>query len=399
MGAALARGARIVAGVEPANPLATDRVRSTAAFAAMSDVVLAIAGELSLEPVLDRLVTAARGLVNARYAALGVPDADGGGFARFVTVGMSDELIDAIGPLPRTHGLLGAMLTDPAPFRTDDITADPRFQWWPSAHPRMGSFLGVPILSKGDVVGAFYLTDKQGAARFDDDDQALIELLAAHAAIAIDNAELFERSREASVAQERSRLARELHDAMTQNLFSLSLTAEAAASMLRADPDHAERELRQVQTLARDTMAELRAVIDELRPPQLAADGLVATLRKRVALLSRAHHVPITLVHRGDHPDPDIELEVLRVAQEALHNALRHAGASAIRVTLDLDPNRLRLVVADDGRGFDPQARAISARRLGLTSMRERARALGGRLDIDAAPGRGTTVTLKVPRG
>jgi signal transduction histidine kinase len=365
----------------------------------MSDVVLAIAGELSLEPVLDKLVAAARDLVNARYAALGVPDADGSGFARFVTVGMSDELIDAIGPLPRTHGLLGAMLTDPEPFRTDDITADPRFQWWPSAHPRMGSFLGVPILSKGDVVAAFYLTDKQGAARFDDDDQTLIELLAAHAAIAIDNAALFERSREASVAQERSRLARDLHDAMTQNLFSLSLTAEAAASLLRAEPDRAEGELRRVQTLVRDTMAELRAVIFELQPPLLAADGLVATLRKRVALLSRSHRVPITLVHHGGHPDPGTELEVLRVAQEALHNALRHAQASAIRVALDVDSDRLRLVVADDGRGFDPNARAISARRLGLTSMRERARVLGGRLHIDAAPGRGTTVTLEVPRG
>ncbi len=388
-----------MAGVEPADPVAADRARSAAAFAAMSDVVLAIAGELSLEVVLDQMVAAARDLVDARYAALGVPDAEGTGFARFVTVGMSDELIDAIGPLPRTHGLLGAMLTDPAPFRTDDITTDARFQWWPSAHPRMGSFLGVPILSKGDVVGAFYLTDKLGAVSFDEDDQALIELLAAHAAIAIDNAALFERSREASVAQERSRLAQELHDTMTQNLFSLSLTAEAAASRIRSDPDRAEQELRRVQALARDTMAELRALIWDLQPPELAADGLVADLRKRVALLSRAHHVPITLTHHGDRPDPRVELQVLRIAQEALHNALRHAQASAIRVVLDIDADGLRLVVADDGRGFDPDARAISARRMGLTSMRERARTLRGRLDVDSAPGRGTTVTLRVPRG
>ncbi|MBA2530228.1 MAG: GAF domain-containing sensor histidine kinase [Euzebyales bacterium] len=366
----------------------------------MSDVVLAIAGELSLEPVLRKLVTAARELVGARYAALGIPDADGTGFARFITAGMSDELIDAIGPLPRTHGLLGAMLTDPAPLRTDDIAAHPRFQWWPAAHPRMRSFLGVPILSKGDVVGAFYLTDKEGSAGFDDADQRVIELLAAHAAIAIDNAHLFERSRELSVAEERSRLAGELHDAMAQNLFSLSLTAEAAATRIRTDPDRAEAQLRLVGSLARDTMAELRSLIYELRPPQLAAEGLVETLRKHVALLARAHHVPIALQVHGDGTvEQATELQVLRVAQEALHNALRHAEAATIEVVLTFGAGGLRLVVRDDGRGFDRHARAVSARRLGLTSMRERARSLGGRLRVDSARGAGTTVTLDVPGG
>src|SRR6476646_11246748 len=142
-----------------------------------------MASEREVEPVLQRLVHAARELGDARYAALGVPDGEGA-FARFITSGMSEKLIDALGPLPRTHGLLGAMLESPEPYRIDDIHQDPRFRgWWPSAHPDMRSFLGVPIVAADGVIGAFYLTQKEGADVFDDADQELIELLAAHAAI------------------------------------------------------------------------------------------------------------------------------------------------------------------------------------------------------------------------
>src|ERR671918_2887323 len=127
--------------------------RDSTAFRTLSDVVLALAAEREVEPVLQRLVHAARELGGARYAALGVPDGEGA-FARFITSGMSDELIAAMGPLPRTHGLLGAMLESPESHRTPDIRRDPRFRgWWPGAHPRMRSFLGVPIVSRSGIVG------------------------------------------------------------------------------------------------------------------------------------------------------------------------------------------------------------------------------------------------------
>ena len=117
------------------------------ALKAVSDAVLAVASKLSVEEVLQRLVDSARELAGARYAALGIPDGDGG-FRRFLVAGMSDELIAEMGPLPRTHGMLGAMLTAAAPYRTDDIHDDPRFRgWWPAQHPDMRSFLGVPIVS------------------------------------------------------------------------------------------------------------------------------------------------------------------------------------------------------------------------------------------------------------
>lgn len=187
---------------------------------AVSDAVLAIAAERYVEPVLQKIVDSARSLVHARYAALGVPDGEGG-FSRFIVSDISDATREAIGELPRTHGLLGAMLEDPAPVHLRNIKAHPDFQgWWPVHHPRMRSFLGIPILSRGRIIGAFYLTSKIGAREFSRADQELVEMLAAHAAIAIENAELLERSRELTVMEERNRLARELHDSVIQTLFS-----------------------------------------------------------------------------------------------------------------------------------------------------------------------------------
>src|ERR1700745_3840948 len=150
------------------------------AFRALSDVVLAIASEHEVEPVLQRLVHSARELGGARYAALGIPDGEGA-FASFITSGMSDELIAAMGPLPRTHGMLGAMLQPPDPPRTDDHTRDPLFRgWWPRAHPSMRSFLGVPIVARGEVIGSLYLTEKDEG--FSIQDERLVSLLAGHAA-------------------------------------------------------------------------------------------------------------------------------------------------------------------------------------------------------------------------
>src|SRR5919197_1084724 len=234
---------------------------------AVSDAVLAVAAERSVEEVLQRLVEAARELAGARYAALGTPDGDGG-FSRFLTAGMSDELIARLGPLPRTHGMLGAMLATAEPFLTTEIHDDPRFRgWWPAGHPDMRSFLGVPIVAPDGVIGAFYLTEKEGAPAFSPADQELIELLAAHAAIAITNARLYERSRELSILSERNRPAIELHDVVSQKLFSLVLAAESAGTLLERDPEAARAQVAKVQQSAREALDELRAMIFELRPP------------------------------------------------------------------------------------------------------------------------------------
>lgn len=363
---------------------------------AVSDAVLAIGAELSVEEVLQRLVDSARTLAGARYAALGVPDGDGG-FSQFLTSGMSDKLIASLGPLPRTHGMLGAMLETADPFRTRDIHTDPRFNgWWPRGHPDMHSFLGVPIVTPEGVIGAFYLTEKEREADFTAADQELIQLLAAHAAIAITNARLYEQSRELSILSERNRLALELHDAVSQKLFSLVLNAEAAATLLDRDAGEARGQVLKLQELATEALDELRSLIFELRPPDLERDGLCGALRKHVDVLRRLQPTQIELVgelalERDQHRDQD----VFRIAQEALQNALRHARATRIVVRLRADDGRLVLDVEDDGVGFDPDAADLRSRRLGLTSMEERAQRLGARLEVRSADGRGTTVHLE----
>jgi signal transduction histidine kinase len=369
------------------------------ALRAIGEAVAAMAAAPSLETTLHALVQAARRLAGCRYAAVGVPDG-AGGFSHFITDGMSEQLIAAIGPLPRTHGLLGAMLERPVPHRTADISHDPRFEWWPAAHPRMRSFLGVPIVSGGEVVGAFYLTEKIGADEFADADQELIELFAAHAAVAIATARLHERSRELGIVEERNRLARDLHDAVSQTLFSLTLTAEAAAELVDRDPAAAREQLDEVRRLAAEARAELRSLVFQLRPADLEAEGLAATLRKHVDVLRRVHPVTVELHVRGDaEPLATVQRELYRIAQEALQNALKHADAGRISVDLSLEPDAAELEVCDDGAGFDPSDPMVRSQHLGLTVMEERARTVRGRLDVRSAPGEGTRVRLEVPGG
>jgi signal transduction histidine kinase len=360
------------------------------------DVTLALAAERRTEPVLRVILDAARDLAGARYAALGVPDG-AGGYSLFLTAGVDAQTWARIGALPRTHGLLGALLDCPRTIRLDDIRADPRFRGWPAAHPDMRSFLGVPIVAGGEVLAELFLADRRGGP-FTDSDQQLIETLSAHAALAVVNAQRTERARELSVAEERARLARELHDSVTQTLFSLTLAAESAAA-LAGPGDPAVEQLDRVRELARAGLTEMRAMVDTLRPVDPGTDGLAGALRKRVELLRRVHDVRLSLRARGPArlQDRTVEREVLLVASEALANALQHAGAASIEIDLDTGGDAVRLTVADDGAGFDLARTLRESRRLGLTSMRERAEALGGSVHVDTAPGAGTRITLVVP--
>lgn len=369
----------------------------------VSAAVLAVASRRSARDVLATIVASARRLLDAHYAALGVPDADGG-FAEFVADGIPDEQWAAIGPLPRQHGLLGLMLRDPHPVRLDDIRRHPQFGWWPAAHPELTTFLGMPIVDGEEILGELFIANKNGPGGFTEEDEELLRLLAGHAAIALVNARLDERSRELSIMEERTRIAAELHDSMTQKLFSLRLTAQAAATV--ADEKAAEH-LRTITRLATEAAEELRAIMVGLQPADLAGDGLEPALRKQAELLDRAHGARVTFEAvtgpgNGSRLSPARERGVYRVAQEATHNALRHGPPSQVHIRLSTTDRQLVLEVTDDGPGFDPEApqgraQGKAQRRLGLASMRERAQAADAQLRITSAPGRGTTVRLEVP--
>ncbi|MBL1106399.1 GAF domain-containing sensor histidine kinase [Streptomyces sp. 5-8] len=373
-------------------------------LAAVSSALLAMSRHLEVRDVLKTIVASARELLDAQYAALGVPD-DHGGFAQFVVDGVSDDQWRAIGPLPRQHGILAAMLHEAKAERLADVRRDPRFEGWPDAHPDLVDFLGLPIKDGEEVLGALFLANKrcpkpEGSCGFTQEDEGLLAILAQHAAIALTNARLYERSRELTIAEERSRLAQELHDAVSQKLFSLRLTAQAAAALVDRDPARAKGELHQVASLAAEAADELRAAVVELRPAALDEDGLIATLRTQTQVLDRAHTARVTFTSNGFRALPASQEEaLLRVAQEALHNALRHSGAAHVDVSVERRGGGAVLRVTDDGDGFDPTAVRRAGRHLGLVSMRDRAGGVGGALTVESAPGKGTTIEMEVPGG
>ncbi|MFK0176950.1 GAF domain-containing sensor histidine kinase [Streptomyces xanthochromogenes] len=389
----------------PADPVGAGQGPSpSAGLAAVSTALLAMSRHLEVGDVLKTITASARELLDAEYAALGVPD-DHGGFAQFVVDGVSDEQWRAIGPLPRQHGILAAMLHEEKAERLDDVRKDPRFEGWPAAHPDMSDFLGMPIRDGDETLGALFLANKRcprpgGGCGFTEHDEELLRLLAQHAAIALTNARLYERSRELTIAEERSRLAHELHDAVSQKLFSLRLTAQAATALVDRDPARAKGELQQVALLAAEAADELRAAVVELRPAALEEDGLVHTLRTQIQVLDRAHAARVTFENRGVRALPPAQEEaLLRVAQEALHNALRHSGAGHVEVVLERRGQGAVLRIGDDGRGFDPGLVRRAGRHLGLVSMRHRASGVGGRLTVQSAPGEGATIEMEVPGG
>jgi signal transduction histidine kinase len=381
------------AAARPEEPAGQDEV-----FERVSQVVLAVTSQLSVRDVLQMIVRSARSLVVARYAALGVPD-DGGSFAEFVVDGISARQQARIGPLPRQHGMLAVMLRDGKPLRLDDIRADPRFWGWPAAHPELTDVLAVPILDGSRVLGFIFAACKRQPGGFTERDERVLTLFAAHAAIALTNARLYERGRELSVLEERARLARDLHDAVAQKLFSVRAKARAAALLVPRDPARAAAEIDSVAVLAGQAHAELRAVIDGLAPPDLAEGGLVGSVRSYAVLVGRTYGTDVRVL-ATDLPQLDElrETVLYRVAQEAIGNALRHSGSPDVTVRLSARPRTIVLEVADHGTGFDP---AGPHGGLGLDSMHERASSVAGRLTIISRPGTetgaGTTVRLTVP--
>ncbi|GAB3679456.1 hypothetical protein GCM10027589_49730 [Actinocorallia lasiicapitis] len=353
------------------------------ALHAVSSAVLAVNRHLSVREVLQVIVRAAARLLDAPYAALGIPD-DDGAFAEFVTEGISPEHQRAIGPMPRQHGMLAVMLKDGDVHRHSDIRSEPGFWGWPAAHPVMKDFLGVPIMDGDSTLGILFVADGSDGGRggFTDRDVELLTLFAAHAAIALTNARLYEAHRELTVVEERNRLARELHDAVSQRLFSLRLHARAGLS-----GDAAEA-LTEVERLAGEALGELRAAIHALT--DLPGDGLADRLRKHCEVLDRVYPAHVSFTADGGPADHD--QAVYRIAQEALHNALRHAEAQ--NVTVHLTDGGLE--IRDDGRGFRDETVQWPGSGLGLASMRERARAAGGELSV-VSGGDGTIVRLELP--
>jgi signal transduction histidine kinase len=255
----------------------------------------------------------------------------------------------------------------------------------------------VPVLHRGAVLGEIYLSGTP-AGEFSAADQRVVEMLAAHAGIAIGTANLYRRSQELAILEERNRLARELHDAVSQTLFSMMYEARAAAIAGEADPSVAVAALRRLESQTAEALSEMRGLVYALRPKSLERDGLSVSLTDHVEALRRAHGLSIDVRVEGVPRLPmDREVALFRIAQEALQNSVKHAGGAPVSVLLRHSRPGTELVVKDSGPGFDPTRLSATTRTMGLGTMAERAHAIGAEFAVKSAPGTGAEVTVFLP--
>ena len=360
---------------------------------------IAITSELSLDAVLQTLIRIAAELTGARYSALGVIDRGGHELERFVTFGIGEADRAAIGELPRGRGILGVLIEDATPLRLDDLMGDPRAVGFPPNHPPMRSFLGVPVMTRGVAFGNLYLAEKQPEGSFTDEDEEIVTLLAAQAAVAIENAGSVRRDalRRAVRAQEaeRKRLARELHDETGQALTSILLGLAAVESAKSAEEAHAAAG--ELRGLVVETLQSVRRLAVELRPSALDDFGLEPALRRLGETVREGGALDVQVETRlgAVRLSADVETALYRIVQEALTNAVKHAGANHVSIVVTRKSTSVQVMIEDDGGGFDP--RAVSTRGLGLLGMRERVELLDGTFEIDTAPGAGTTLIVELP--
>ncbi|MFW5940719.1 MAG: GAF domain-containing sensor histidine kinase [Chloroflexota bacterium] len=369
------------------------------ALPALNQAALAVASNLSLDKVLRQIVESARELAGAQYAALGVPDGQGR-LARFIYSGLTPEQAAKMPHLPEGKGLLGAILDEGRTIRLPDISDDPRSVGFPANHPPMKSFLGVPIRIGGEIAGNLYLTEKVGGAEFTQQDQELIELLAAHAAIAIKNARLYEKVGRLAIVEERSRIGMDLHDGVIQAIYAVGLTLESARLLLPEEGEH--QEAAQLIDHAidglNDAIRDIRNFILDLRPRHFEGEldqGLARLVREFQAntMVAVDLEAPPELI--ANLP-PAASRAIFFTVQEGLANVARHALATQVQITTMRNGQNVAVEIVDDGRGFDVDSRA-QATGHGLANMRERAEEQGGEFHVDSTPGEGTRLYLELP--
>jgi signal transduction histidine kinase len=369
-----------------------DRLRS------LLEAVVSVGSELDLHAVLRRIVEAAAELVDARYGALGVLDPTGTRLDDFITVGLTDDQVAAIGHLPEGHGILGLLIVDPRPLRLAHLADHRDAYGFPPEHPPMRTFLGVPLLVRGEVFGNLYLTDKAGGESFTDTDEELGVALAAAAGVAIENARLHTRVAELAMLEDRERIARDLHDNVIQRLFATGLGLQGAARLAQR-AEVAERIQEAVDELD-TTVRQIRSTIFDLH----TAVASSRSLRREILDLCGESAGPLGFepMVRFDGPvdtvvPSAVGEHVLAVAREALSNVARHARASRAEVEVGASPDgsRVWITVDDDGVGIPDDHARPGAR--GVANLEARARRVGGTASVTRRDAGGTSVRWQAP--
>jgi signal transduction histidine kinase len=351
-----------------------------------------------LSDLLDHIVLQAQQLLGADGGVLFRYDAGRDLLTPEAAVGVSCDVAEAVSP-PIGKDPAGKAARERRPVATtdlrvswndgDDHLAAPPIDWIRD----YGACIAVPLMVGADLFGVIALYYREPRP-FSEEDVSLVQSFGDQAALAIENAGLREQLQRSAVAAERLRLARDLHDSVTQSLFAASLKAEALSRMWRPASAEARQSLDDVQRLTRGALAEMRTLLLEMRPAALAKASLDDLLRHLVDATQARTRIPVEL-SLADSPalPPDVTIALYRIAQEAMNNVVRHSKASRAWVTLGFSDGLVKLVVGDDGRGFD--ALQVGPEEFGLQIMRERAEAVAAALSVASESRRGTVVTTE----
>ncbi len=365
-----------------------DRTRE---LAILNRITAVVSRSLDLTEVLE---AALAGTLEALGMEAGAAFRLGDGDALVLSAhkGLSDSFVQQVSRLPLSESLAARAVQEQAPS-TRPVEAYPD-----GPVKRLLELEGlrlvvsVPLIAKGTVLGVLNLATPQPRA-LTSEELALLAAIGQQAGVALENARLYEQAEATAAEGERIRLARELHDAVSQTLFSASLIADVLPQLWKRDPETAQSRLQTLRQLTRGALAEMRTLLVELRPATLVRADLSELLRQLSEAAAGRAQLEIS-VHAQPAPGlpADVKVALYRMAQEALNNTIKHAQATRAEVWLLVEPNRTVLTISDDGRGFDPKA--IPAGHFGLLGIRERAEAVGAEVTIDSAPGRGTQIAV-----
>jgi nitrate/nitrite-specific signal transduction histidine kinase len=360
-----------------------------------------VSGSLELKRVLDAVADGARQLLAADVGVVGLVDEPSREVLVKATTGTPAEALIGLG-IPIQEGTFGSCLASGQPLVVERCHSD--LMVFRGVDPDDGkddaSFLAVPLERGGHLAGLVGVMTQQHR-RFSKDDVRRLTRLAHHVVVAIENAQLYQQVSHLVVLEERDRLARELHDYLAQALGYLNLKISITGDLLAgAQLDQAQTSLLELKQIAREAYTDVRETIFSLRTAASSGLGLLPTLREYLAEYQLHYGVDARLVaDKGSVKfSPEVDTQVLRIIQEALTNVRKHARASHAWVRIERNDGQVRIIVEDDGQGFDPiQVAGEGQRSFGLQIMRERAESVGGSLEFDSRPGKGTRVVIQVP--
>ncbi|HUP18022.1 MAG TPA: GAF domain-containing sensor histidine kinase [Acidimicrobiia bacterium] len=364
---------------------------TTERLAALVTGAAAVTATADLSELLAATAETARETTGAKYAAIGVLG-EHGTLIEFIHVGLPNDVAEAIGPLPTGRGVLGTLIVEAKTIRLDRIQDHPDSIGFPPNHPPMTAFLGVPVRAGDRVFGNLYLTDKAGG--FTQDDEQLVEALAAIAGSAVASLRLQQKLRRLAVVEDRERIARDLHDAIIQDLFAVGLVLQGLAS--RMDEARDRHDMEEAVERLDSAITELRRFIFDLKPPVWHDRDLATELVRLVQQLAEPYGVETRVdvsPDLGRVPSDVIDV-ASQIVREATSNALRHSESPTVEIAAESGAGFLILTITDRGKGFDP---ASVEPGLGLSSLRSRAEKAGGDTTLHTGPGRGTTVRVLLP--